>query len=88
MTLASVRAYRESMAEFAQMGTMDIWYARSEQELMAGIKALRRGTEKTQRKEMKNARRAPKKAARKAHTRDSLQALSKLAELVDGPIGS
>ena len=27
-TLASVRAYRESMAEFAKMGTMDLWYAR------------------------------------------------------------
>ena len=27
VTLASVRAYRESMAEFAQMRTMDIWYA-------------------------------------------------------------
>src|SRR6195952_5297362 len=26
-TLASVRAYRESMAEFATMRTMDIWYA-------------------------------------------------------------
>ena len=26
-TLASVRAYREAMAEFAEMGTMDIWYA-------------------------------------------------------------
>jgi len=26
-TLAAVRAYREAMAEFAQMRTMDIWYA-------------------------------------------------------------
>ena len=26
-TLASVAAYREAMAEFAQMRTMDIWYA-------------------------------------------------------------
>ena len=38
-TLASVRAYREAMAEFAQMGTMDVWYAHlSEQELLAAIK--------------------------------------------------
>ena len=37
-TLASVRAYREAMAEFAKMGTMDIWYAHlSEEELMAAI---------------------------------------------------
>src|ERR1700712_4515940 len=26
-TAASVRAYREAMAEFAKMGTMDLWYA-------------------------------------------------------------
>ena len=35
-TLASVAAYREAMAEFAQMRTMDIWYAHlAEDELMA-----------------------------------------------------
>ena len=38
VTLASVRAYREAMAEFAQMRTMDIWYARrSEQDLMSAL---------------------------------------------------
>ena len=41
-TLASVRAYREAMAGFAQMGTMDIWYAYlDEDELMASIRARR-----------------------------------------------
>src|SRR5947207_15393863 len=40
-TLASVRAYREAMAGFAQMGTMDIGYAHlDEDELMAGNRAL------------------------------------------------
>ena len=40
-TTASVRAYREAMADFAQMGTMDIWYARfSEPDLMKAIKQL------------------------------------------------
>src|SRR6201987_4761976 len=39
-TLASGRAYREAMASFAQMGTMDIWYAcLDEDELMAAIRA-------------------------------------------------
>jgi uncharacterized protein (DUF2252 family) len=86
VTLASVRAYRESMAEFAQMRTLDIWYAhRSEQELMTGIKNMVRSeTNKAQRKEWKRREKAAKKTARKAHTRDSLQALSKLAERVDG----
>ena len=44
-TLASVRAYREAMASFAQLGTMDVWYARlDEDELMASIQAAVAGT--------------------------------------------
>src|SRR3989440_12780087 len=44
-TLASVRGYRDAMASFAQMGTMDIWYAHlDEDELMAGIRAAVAGT--------------------------------------------
>src|ERR1700733_7652295 len=31
-TLASVRAYREAMASFAQLGTMDVWYARLDED--------------------------------------------------------
>ena len=46
-TLASVTAYREAMAEFAQMGTMDIWYAYlDEDELMAAIRSMVAGTAK------------------------------------------
>src|SRR6266516_884876 len=101
VTLASVTAYREAMASFAQMGTMDIWYAHlDEDELMASVRNTVAGT----RKEAKGAKAAKKtgkrdvkqdklaklagkraeKTAAKAHTRDSLQALSKLGELVDG----
>ena len=117
-TLASVRAYREAMASFAQMPTMDIWYAcLDEDELRASIrqavagvtkqeKAARRGEksdkrakapkkqeqkaarlEKADKREGKEAKAAAKRAAKtaaKAHTRDSLQALSKLGEVVDG----
>ena len=37
-TLASVTAYREAMAGFAEMPTLDIWYAhQSEQDLMRAI---------------------------------------------------
>jgi uncharacterized protein (DUF2252 family) len=44
-TLASVRAYREAMASFARMGTMDIWYAHlDEDELLATIRAAETGT--------------------------------------------
>src|SRR6266550_5643035 len=101
-TLASVTAYREAIASFAQMGTMDIWYAQlDEDELMSAIRNAVAGTrkeakgakvakkkpEKRDVKEDKLAKRAEKvagKTAAKAHTRDSLQALSKLGELVDG----
>src|SRR6516165_7863311 len=117
-TLKSVQSYRESMASFAQMTTMDIWYAHlDEDELMASIRAAVAGTAKqektakkqertdrqdkaskkqdkraaqqvkTAKQDAKTAKAAEKRAAKtaeKAHTRDSLQALSKLAELVDG----
>ena len=87
-TLASVQAYREAMADFAQMGTMDIWYAHlSEQELMAAIKNLvstQTGKSKKNAKKAKKDQKRAAKAAEKAHTRDSLQALSKLAERVNG----
>src|SRR6201997_2117728 len=44
-TMASVRAYREAMAEFAQMRTMDIWYAHlDEDELKASIRSTVGGT--------------------------------------------
>ena len=86
ITQTSVRAYREAMIDFAQMRTMDIWYAHlSETELMSGLDALLSAQKgKAQKKEMQKGVAAAKKAAVKARTRDSLQALSKLAEHVDG----
>ena len=117
-TLASVRAYREAMAGFAQMGTLDIWYAHlDEDELRAGIQAVVSGTarqektakraeqadkrakapkkaekrtakeekaDKQQEKAAKVAQKRAEKSIAKAHTRDSLQALSKLGEQVNG----
>jgi len=86
VTRTSVSAYRSAMAEFAQMRTMDIWYARlSEDELMATISSttgLLKG--KAGKKAAKLAAERAKQMSLKAHTRDSLQALSKLAEVVDG----
>ena len=68
------------------MRTMDIWYAHlSEQQLMAAISYRSASTEdKAQKKEAKGREKAAKKNVLKARTRDSLQALSKLAEHVDG----
>ena len=74
-TLASVRAYREAMASFAQMGTMDIWYAHlDEDELRASISSAVAGTatqEKKARKQEKADKRAkaPKKQEKQAAKR-------------------
>jgi uncharacterized protein (DUF2252 family) len=101
--MASVAAYREAMAGFAQMPTMDIWYAHFDEDRLqqiiqgatAGIakeekaakKAKAKKKEQRDEKEEKVTREAAKRAEKniaKAHTRDSIQALSKLGELVDG----
>ena len=93
-TRASVTAYREAMAEFAQMPTMDIWYAHlAEDEIRNSIRVTVAQAAKTAkgkkakqatRKAAKRAEKTAEKTAEKAHTRDSLQALSKLGEVVDG----
>ena len=85
-TAASVRAYREAMAQFAEMGTMEVWYARlTEQEIMDAIRTMAKGarTKQVAAQAKKGGKRA-QRTAQKAHTRDSLQALSKLGEIVDG----
>jgi len=126
--LASVMSYRESIADFAQMPTMEIWYAHFDEDRFRAIirDALAEGAPEVSdkpaggkdkkakaakpdkagkpdkaakpdkkakaatKKEQKEAERAEnvREAARraeknieKAHTRDSVQALSKLAEL-------
>jgi uncharacterized protein (DUF2252 family) len=101
-TLAAVAAYREAMATFAQMRTMDIWYAHLDEDQLKdairgavaetakeakGRKQEPRSATKQAKARTKAAREAEKgaeKARAKARTRDSLQALSKLGELVDG----
>jgi uncharacterized protein (DUF2252 family) len=87
VTRASVKAYRKAMAGFAEMRTLDVWYARlSEDELLTAVRQQGRSA-KSGRKGKSGDKALGKVAAqnaRKARTRDSMQALSKLAELVDG----
>jgi uncharacterized protein (DUF2252 family) len=97
--LASVSAYRAAMARFAGMPTMDVWYASLDEDKILGAvgdaaKAARKSAGKAkgaqreqarqQAKIAKNAGKRVRQAGDKARTRDSLQALSKLGELVDG----
>ena len=81
-TTASVRAYRDAMANFADADTMDIWYAHISADDL--LQAMRRAAPELKGSERKRLEKQAEKAAEKAHTRDSLQALSKLAEYVDG----
>jgi uncharacterized protein (DUF2252 family) len=84
--LASVTAYREAMAQFAGLGTMDVWYASLDEDaITSAVQEAGKGAKKN--KQAKMARRAVKQAAQiaaKAHARDSLQALSKLGERKGG----
>jgi hypothetical protein len=78
------------------MPTMEIWYAHlDEDELKTAIRSTVAATKKEVKgkkgkkdegvdKLAKRAEKRAEKTADKAHTRDSLQALSKLGELVDG----
>ncbi|GAA1904213.1 DUF2252 domain-containing protein [Arthrobacter gandavensis] len=86
ITAAAVRSYREAMLRFASMGILQVWYARLEEQDV--LKAIQLAVETSRgRSRKKAARQAGKVAERtvlKARSRDSLQALTKLAELVDG----
>jgi uncharacterized protein (DUF2252 family) len=86
VTLAAVRGYREAMAEFAQMRVMEIWYAYlSESTITEDMLKIERAQKTAAGKAEVGKRIARVSAAMaKAHTRDSLQALAKLGELVDG----
>ena len=69
---SAVASYRERMAEFSEMGELEVWYSRVGAEEIFGLIA--------DSKSMKKAT----KSIKKARGRDSLQALSKLTKVVDG----
>ncbi|HQR28001.1 MAG TPA: DUF2252 domain-containing protein [Nocardioides sp.] len=82
-TVVGVRAYREAMARFAGMRTLEVWYAHlAEEDLDRAVKeaVAQAPDQKLARKLEKRSR----KSTRKARSRDSLQALAKLTETVDG----
>jgi uncharacterized protein (DUF2252 family) len=75
--LASVSAYRTAMAQFAEMGELDVWYARLDVEGVAS---------QWQQDANKADRRRLEKNLDKARNKDSLRALAKLTETVDGHV--
>ena len=104
VTVESVKAYREAMGEFAEMRTLDVWYANmSEHDLQEALQTLGSSTTpkpgkgkpgkkkgakskggKGGDREVAASVKAANKLLQKAHTRDSLHALTRFAEVVDG----
>jgi uncharacterized protein (DUF2252 family) len=73
--LAGMRSYRETMREFAEMRTLDVWYARLDVAEQFARWADGRGAE---------ARRRADRALGKARRKDNLRAVAKLTRDVDG----
>jgi uncharacterized protein (DUF2252 family) len=73
---AVTASYRRRMAEFSEMGELEVWYSRVGEEEVKGLLTEARAGKSTSNKLSKNVR--------KARGRDSLQALSKLTRVVDG----
>jgi uncharacterized protein (DUF2252 family) len=71
----AVRSYREAMLEFAQMSMLKVWYAHLDVDEM--LPRFHSSLDRTQTP-------AVWKAIAKARAHDSVQAFSKLAEVVDG----
>jgi uncharacterized protein (DUF2252 family) len=75
--LSAVGNYREAMAAFATMGDLDVWYARLD---------IDKAASQWQRDAKKTERRRLEKNLDKARNKDSLRALKKLTETVDGHV--
>jgi uncharacterized protein (DUF2252 family) len=75
--LAAVSAYRTAMAQFAELGELDVWYARLDVEGAAS---------QWQQEAKKAERKRLEKNLDKARNKDSLRALAKLTETVDGRV--
>jgi uncharacterized protein (DUF2252 family) len=75
VNLAVVRAYREAMKSFAEMRTLEVWYARQHVDEIARQWAAQVTAKQLKRFERNVA---------KARAKDSLRAFDKLTEQVDG----
>src|ERR687897_246857 len=73
---ACAASYRQRMAEFSEMGELEVWYSRVGEEDIRGLLSDAKNRKSTAKK--------LSKTVRKARGRDSLQALSKLTRIVDG----
>jgi uncharacterized protein (DUF2252 family) len=77
VVMTTVRSYRKAMARFAKMRNLDVWYTRLD---VAGIRE-QLGAEMSS-KQLKRLR----TRVADVHTKDSMRALAKLCETVDGEL--
>jgi uncharacterized protein (DUF2252 family) len=73
---ATVASYRRRMAEFSEMGELEVWYSRVGEEEILSLLSDAKSRKKTTKKLSKNVQ--------KARGRDSLHALSKLTRVTGG----
>jgi uncharacterized protein (DUF2252 family) len=73
----AIKEYRQAMRAFAGMGNLDVWYARVDAEDVLHSVRRRLGD--------KQARKVQKSAS-KARSKDSLRALARLTEVIDGEL--
>jgi uncharacterized protein (DUF2252 family) len=80
---AALQAYRNTIAELAQMGTLDIWYTKiDEQVLLNAINEM--GKEQVKGKALKSATKKVATNFDAARRKTSMKAAGKLTEVVDG----
>jgi uncharacterized protein (DUF2252 family) len=75
--LGAVRGYRSAMLDLAEMSELDIWYSRVNADELVAVMRSRVGSKAIKRAE---------KGLAKARARTSLQAATKLAQVVDGQL--
>ena len=75
--LAAVGAYREAMRSFAQMGNLDVWYAHIDVDTV--FEQLSQSASKSERK-------SASKELKKFKGKNSVRAVRKLTEVVDGEL--
>lgn len=80
--LACVRGYREGMARFADMGNLDVWYAHLDLDTIVERLATKAEKPDAPLIDPKSGKKAIKKAKRK----NSIRAIRKLTEVVDGEL--
>jgi len=67
---AAVRSYRKRIREYAELGNLDVWYSRIDQDSLLSVLSP-------------EARKSAERIATKARSRGHMQVLAKMAELVD-----